>query len=166
VNGDFFSYGSYKPSGLAMSDGKRWPGTQPGGWHGTLFMNGRHVQVARRGDHVPKWAEDAISGRPAVLAGGRVITDYSAEPDKARPSRRTGVGLSRDGRGMYIVAVESPISAKDLGRLMKRYGAHDGMSFDSGGSAQLYVRGRGLVQQSSDPGGRRAVANSLLIHAG
>jgi hypothetical protein len=166
INGDFFSYGSYKPSGLAMVDDKRWPDTVPGSWHGTVFMNGRHVKVARQGDEIPSWAEDAVSGRPAVLANGKVITNYSSEPDKARPSRRTGVGLSEDGRVLYLVAVESPISAQDLGRLMKRYGAADGISSDSGGSAQMYIRGRGRVQGSSDPGGRRGVANTILIQAG
>ena len=100
-----------------------------------------------------------------LLNDGALITNYP-EPDKAADSRRTGLGLSKDGRVLFLVAAEGGMSAKDLARLLRQQGAHDGFALDAGGSAQMYQRGRGLVQRSSDAGGRRAVANALMINVG
>ena len=50
--------------------------------------------------------------------------------------------------------------------LLRRQGAWEAMTMDAGGSAQMYQKNRGLVQRSSDSGGQRAVANSILIQAG
>lgn len=166
INGDFFSYGSYRPSGLAKTNGRTWAGTSGQSWEAAIAWRGRNVSVTRRSDRAPDFAANVVSGRPAIVSGGRVISDYHNDPTKALPSRRTGAGVSRDGRLLYLVAVESPISARALGRLLRRHGAWDALSMDSGGSAQLYQRGRGLVQRSSDPGGERRVANTLLIQAG
>ena len=58
------------------------------------------------------------------------------------------------------------MSATDLARLLRQQGAHDGFALDAGGSPQMYQADRGLVRRSSDPGGRRAVANALMINVG
>ena len=65
---------------------------------------------------------------------------------------------------LFLVAVEGGLSAKELGRLMKRVGADDAMAMDDGGSAQMFEKGRGYVQRSSDPGGERRIANAILIN--
>jgi exopolysaccharide biosynthesis protein len=103
-----------------------------------------------------------VSARPTVLKDGHVATSFP-EPDKAGAHRRTGVGVSKSGRVLYLVASEGAMTAKDLGRLLKKVGADDGMAMDAGGSAQMWMKGRGYVQRSSDPGGTRRVANAILI---
>ena len=164
INGDFFSYGSYKPSGLAMKNGKEW-GSQGATWEAGLVWKGQHAQIQRSSADPADWAKNVVSARPMVLNDGKLVTNFP-EPDKAAASRRTGLGLSKDGRTLYLVAAEGGMTAKDLARFMRQHGAHDAFALDAGGSAQLYQKGRGLVQRSSDPGGRRAVANALLIDVG
>ena len=161
INGDFFSVGkNYAPSGAAMSNGKKWGGEA---WEPGLVFRGQHAQMKGYNTSIPAWARNAVSARPTVLRDGKVVTDYP-EHDKSLPSRRTGVGVSKSGRVMYLVAVEGGLSAKELGRLMKKVGADDAMAMDAGGSAQMYQKGRGYVQRSSDPGGERRIANAILIN--
>ncbi|MDP2344598.1 MAG: phosphodiester glycosidase family protein [Deltaproteobacteria bacterium] len=164
INGDFFSYGSYKPSGMNMKNGREW-GTAGATWESGLVWKGQHAQIQRSSSDPADWASNVVSARPMVLNDGRPVTHFP-EPDKAAPNRRTGLGLSKDGRMLFLVAAEGGMSGNDLGRFLRQHGAHEGFALDSGGSAQLYQRGRGLVQRSSDPGGRRVVANALLINVG
>lgn len=165
INGDFFSAGvGYKTSGAAMTNGQRWPSSANGDpWEPALVWKGRHAAIKGNGSALPPWAKNAVSARPLVLRDGVVVTSYP-EADKAAESRRTGVGVSRSGRMMFLVAVEGGLTAKELGRLMKRVGADDAMAMDAGGSAQMFEKGRGYVQRSSDPGGERRIANAILIN--
>lgn len=50
-------------------------------------------------------------------------------------------------------------------KFMRSLGADDGFALDAGGSAQLFVKGRGMVQRSTDPGGARAVANVIMVQS-
>lgn len=168
INGDFFSPGqSYKPSGVAMTNGVRWPGTGPG--EPMLAFRGGHAEIVQRGSG-PEWMRNAVSARPQVLKDGKVVTRY-AEPDKAVGNPRTAAGVSKDGRVLYLIAAGgrdsrgAGLTAAQTGRLMKSLGADDAIAMDAGGSAQMYQRGRGMVQRSSDPGGHRAVANVIMIQA-
>jgi exopolysaccharide biosynthesis protein len=167
INGDFFSFGSFRPSGLAMTDGKKWDGTSSG-FEGHLAFNGHHAELVMPNHKSPEWATNAVSSRPTVLSNGKLVL---SDPAKNERSARTGMGLSKSGRVAYLVAVEgksgvSGLTATGLGKLLKSLGADDAQALDGGGSAQLYVKGRGMVQKSTDPGGARAVANVLMVQAG
>jgi len=172
INGDFFSWGSYKPSGLDRSGGKSW-GTADG-WEPSLAFSGQHAQFVPSHGARDGWMDNLISARPMVLANGKTVTSYGAGmyPDRMA---RTGVGLSKNGRVLYLVAAEGNsggkgLKAAEMGELLRRQGAWTAMAMDSGGSAEMYQKGRGMVLESSDRtvghGSRRPVANALLIHAG
>ncbi|MFO0598873.1 MAG: phosphodiester glycosidase family protein [Myxococcaceae bacterium] len=166
INGDFFSWGSYRPSGLAVTNGKQWAGTS-NGFEGFLAFNGRHAEVAPPRTHNPDWSRNVISSRPTVLIDGKAT---ATDPAKNERSARTGIGLSKSGRVLYLVAVEGKsgvrgLTGTELGKFMHSLGADDGVAMDSGGSAQLFVGGRGMVQRSTDPGGARAVANVLMVQS-
>ena len=167
INGDFFSWGSNRPSGLAITDGQQWSGTSRG-FEGNLAFNGRHAEVMKPNAKNPGWSRNVVSGRPTVLTDGKLVL---SDPNKNEVSARTGMGLSKSGRVLYLVAVEghsgsSGLRASELGKFLRSLGADDGIALDSGGSAQLSVKGRGMVQRSTDPGGARAVANVLMVQAG
>ena len=167
INADFFSWGSFKPSGFAMTNGKAWAGTADRNFEGFLAFTGRHSQVVKPYGRNPDWGRNAVAGRPSVLKDGQPIL---SDPSKNDRSARTGLGLSKDGRVLYLVAVEGKsgvrgLKASELGGLLKSLGASDGIALDSGGSAQLFVKGRGMVQRSTDPGGSRAVANVLVVQS-
>lgn len=167
INGDFFSFGSFKPSGLAVTGNKQWANTEPG-FEGFMAFNGHHAELVTPFHKKPEWATNVVSGRPTVLSNGKAVLSDPAKNDK---SARTGLGMSKSGRVAYMVAVEGRsgvfgLTAQGLGKLLKSLGADDGLALDSGGSAQLYVKGRGMVQKSTDPGGSRGVANVLMVQAG
>lgn len=150
INADFFSWGSYTPSGFAMTGGKTWAGTSDRNFEGFLSFTGRHAQVVKPYGRNPEWSRNAVAGRPSVLKDGHPILSDPAKNDR---SARTGLGLSKDGRVLYLVAVEGKsgvrgLKATQLGSLLKSLGASDGIALDSGGSAQLFVKGRGMVQRS------------------
>lgn len=167
INADFFSYGSYRPSGFAMTGGKAWAGTSDKNFEGFLAFTGRNAKVVKPYGKNPEWSHNAVSGRPSVLKDGQPILSDPAKNDR---TARTGLGLSQDGRVLYLVAVEGKsgargLKATELGTLLKSLGAHDGLALDSGGSAQLFVKGRGMVQRSTDASGSRAVANVLMVQS-
>jgi hypothetical protein len=172
INGDFFSWGSYKPSGLDRANGKSWGNAD--GWEPSLAFSGAHAQFVPSHGARQGWMDNMVSARPLVLANGRTVTRYGAGmyPDRMA---RTGVGLSKSGRVLYLVAAEGNsggkgLRAAEMGELLRRQGAWTAMAMDSGGSAEMYQKGRGMVLESSDKtvghGSRRAVANALLIQAG
>ena len=58
------------------------------------------------------------------------------------------------------------MSMTELATFMIRVGCHEAMAFDGGGSASMYVLGRGIASTSVGGGGRREerhIGNSLLI---
>jgi peptidoglycan hydrolase-like protein with peptidoglycan-binding domain len=167
INADFFSWGSFKPSGFAMTAGKAWAGTSDKNFEGFLAFTGRNAEVVKPYGKNPAWSRNAVSGRPSVLKDGEAIL---SDPTKNDRSARTGLGLSKDGRVLYLVAVEGKsgvrgLRATELGAVLKSLGAYDGLALDSGGSAQLFVKGRGMVQRSTDASGSRAVANVLMVQS-
>ncbi|MFT3713244.1 MAG: phosphodiester glycosidase family protein [Archangium sp.] len=166
INGDFFSWGSFKPSGLAVTNGKQWNGTSRG-FEGFLAFNGRHAGVMKPNSSNPDWSENAVSARPTVLVDGKLTLSDPAKNDR---SARSGIGISKDGRTLYLVAVQgrsgvNGLTATELGKFMRSLGADDALAMDSGGSSQLYVKGRGMVQKSTDPGGSRGVANVVMVQS-
>lgn len=168
INGDFFSFGSFAPSGLAETKGQRWSGTSTG-FEPSIAFTGRHAELLDHGHHgEPGWADNVVSARPQMLKDGQVLTTPPGGMNER--TARTGLGLSKSGRVLYLVAVEGRsgvkgLTATELGQLLKKLGADDGMAMDGGGSAQMYQRGRGLVKPSTDPGGRRGVANVLMVQS-
>lgn len=168
INGDFYSFGSFKPSGFAMSQGKTWANTSDRNFEGFLAFTGHHAELMSPFKKNPAWSRNAVSARPTVLIDGKPAL---SDPNKNDRTARTGLGVSKTGRVVYLVAVEGKsgvkgLTATELGSLLKRLGADDGLAMDSGGSAQMYVRGRGLVQKSTDPLGFRGAANVLMVQAG
>ena len=166
INGDFFAnkrgtHPLYRPSGYAKSNGVVWPLTDVPRFEPSILWTGQHVQVLPGRKPIPEWAQHVVSARPLVLADGKAMTEFD-DPTKAGRSRRTGVGLSEDGRMLVFVASVSA-SATEIGQLLKSAGAYTGFTMDAGGSAQLYLKGHGYAQPSSDgPAGRR-VANVLMV---
>lgn len=82
---------------------------------------------------------------------------------------RTGLGYSQqrdslifcvvDGRGLSVGT-----TTKQLAELMKSAGAYNAFNMDGGGSTSMYVAEYGgPVNKTSDPGGERAVSNSIFV---
>jgi hypothetical protein len=110
---------------------------------------------------------DLLSARERVLAAGRARLSPWVEHD-GRRHPRTGLGLSSDGRTLWIVVIDgrsarsAGATVEELAEAMRALGASDGVKLDGGGSSALYVRDRGVLNAPSD-GRERPVANHLAV---
>lgn len=144
------------------------------------------VQRWQRGDTVRVWLgilPRLADGRPPQqLIGGwpRVVEDsvniaLEAATREGTISRnaearhpRSAVGLSSDGRTLWLVAVDGRsaqsvgMTLVELGDAMRALGAWDALNFDGGGSTTLVVDGR-IVNAPTDATGERPVGNALLV---
>ena len=88
---------------------------------------------------------------------------------------RTAVGVSKDGRTVYLVVVDGRqkglsegITLVELAAWMKRLGCWDAINLDGGGSSTLVVKqpdGSPRIVNSIPGGIQRSVANHLGVHA-
>ncbi len=171
INGDFFGEG-YRPLGLAVGEGQRWPGTRDRSTHGIIAFGDRRAWMPAPADsvsEVPEDIENVVGGRPALIRDGEIVAPTGGTLCASRHPR-TAVGLSADGRTLLLVVVDgrSALSAgmtcRELAGFMRELGAHDALNLDGGGSSALWIRGRGVVNRPSD-GMERAVANHIAIRA-
>jgi hypothetical protein len=121
----------------------------------------------------PQWGAvvDAIGGGPVIVRDGQPVfraneAFSSSQLDPRNP--RTGVGQLANGR-LVIVVVDGRqpgysvgLTNFGLGQLLARLGAVTGTALDSGGSSTMAFNGK-LLNRPSDPGGERAVSESLTL---
>jgi len=117
---------------------------------------------------------EAIGGWPRIVRDGKNTARFEAEEEEAIPANtdrrhpRTAVGISKDARTLYFVVVDGRqansvgITLDHLADLMIRFGAHDAINLDGGGSSTMVVKGR-VVNSPSDLTGERPVSNGLVV---
>lgn len=169
VNGDFFSYETHLPTGLAIGNGDVWHADM-GGSGEILFGDDRaYLNSPGAVSDPPDWARNAVSGRPLLVDDGAPLEAFN-RADCADRHPRTAVGISEDRRTLFLAVVDGRSNASvgmncaELADLMDGLGAWRAMNLDGGGSSTMYVAGRGVVNDPSD-GNQRTVANHLGIQA-
>ncbi len=122
----------------------------------------------------------AIGGGPRLVRAGRKSVEFDKEDftrletlelhRKRHP--RSAVGYDRNRKNLFLVMVEgrheesAGMTMDELADFMIKLGCFEAMGFDGGGSAAMYVLGRGIASKSVGDGGQleeREIANSLLI---
>lgn len=99
-----------------------------------------------------------------VLRDGEVV--ISGNPD-IHP--RTFMGISKDGKTVYSVAVDgrwegsAGVTLDDEGRILKLLGAWHGLNLDGGGSTTMVVHGD--IKNHVSGGAERAVGDALLVYS-
>jgi len=133
------------------------------------------TRVAARLILAPDWPAagitDAIGGGPLIVRNGRAVWTAGEDflPSQLGPRNpRTAVGQRRDGK-ILLVAVDGRrrgysvgLTNFELAQAMVRLGAVTASALDAGGSTTMAFDGK-LLNRPSDPGGERAVAESLSI---
>lgn len=101
----------------------------------------------------------ALGGFFTVLEDGAVLQDFIRRGDS-----RSGVGLSADGKTLFILVVEGerPLQSRGLsypqcGEIFREMGCSDALEFDGGSSAELCINGLSLLSYKNN----RVQANSL-----
>ena len=82
-----------------------------------------------------------------MLDRGKVREDFIRRGDS-----RTGVGLSADGRTLYILLVEGErqrqsrgLSYPQCGQIFKSMGCSDALELDGGSSSELCIMGKSVL---------------------
>ncbi len=134
------------------------------------------------GQVCPVGVEDALSAGPRLLKDGKpTISDVKAPPaagDRTPGAPRTAIGVSKDGRFVWLVVVDGRqagvsegASIEELKTLFLSLGAYDALNLDGGGSSTMVVAGpQGPRVLSSPihtgvPGRERPSANHLGVFA-
>jgi flagellar hook assembly protein FlgD len=121
----------------------------------------------------PSWpdVQQALGGGPAIVRDGKPVfraneAFSSAQLGPRNP--RTAVGQRADGR-ILLVAVDGRQAGYSVGMTnfelalaMMRLGAVTASALDAGGSTTMAFDGQ-VLNQPSDPGGERAVAEALVV---
>lgn len=115
---------------------------------------------------------DVISSAPIVLEDGVVVgpgascTDYLC-----RRHPRTAVGVTATNKVLLMVvdgrkSTSVGMRLDELGRYMKSLGAVDAMNLDGGGSATMWIKGKGVVNDPTDSDGERSVTTAIVVLPG
>lgn len=114
-------------------------------------------------------------GGHALLVENGTIKEYTKDVNSIGGTRaRTAVGISKDGKTVYITSVEGRTkrsqgaSLKELSKFMLDLGSFKAMNLDGGGSTAMVVRELGDVKRTRviNPernSGERAVVNGLGV---
>ena len=178
VNGDLFDPFSFRPRGLAFGGGNTWDDTADDAVAVALrfdqAMGVNHAVIDPPDmilDSLTPETTGVVSGRPILLEGGAVASLFDDDPLIFPYDRgpRTAVGLSEDGRKMYLVVADGwqgpslGMTLEEVANVLASHGAFRAVALDSGSSSTLYVRSEGGLVNAPSDGVERAVANHLGI---
>ena len=140
--------GIHKEAGVLLS--------QPVARYGAIAFklagnDGDYSYVARifasQADEKLKDFEYAFGGFFVVLNRGDVCTEFIRRGDS-----RTGVGLSADGKTLYLLVVEGErldrsrgLSYPQCGEIFKAMGCSQALELDGGSSSDLFVNGKSVL---------------------
>jgi hypothetical protein len=123
----------------------------------------------------PNWPSlgvaDALGGGPVIVRNGRAVWTAGEDflPAQLAPRNpRTGIGQRRNGTIVMVVAdgrrrgYSVGLTNWELAQTLVRLGAVTASALDAGGSSTLAFDG-GLLNRPSDPGGERAVKETLAL---
>lgn len=110
----------------------------------------------------------AISGGGMLVENGKVNTTFTHDISGYQP--RTAIGTSKDGKTLYMVAVDGRGISKgatqtELASLMSEIGCYNAVNLDGGGSTAMVGRlaGENLLSTLNVPTENRKVVNSLGV---
>lgn len=185
INGDFYDpfvpqyiSGNTNLLHLAISEGVLV--SPPNGGASLLISKDNKASIAETDDTTDlKGVWTAISGSFIVLKDGQSLEgDIECQP-------RTGVGISKDGRYMYMIVIDGRqrgysegATTQEMADWLIKLGAYQGLNLDGGGSTTMVKMGNdgkpdvlnspvgwGDFQGASLRGRERFVGNNLGVYA-
>jgi Phosphodiester glycosidase len=153
------------PNGVVLSSGMSGAGA--------AFLKGLpvggQVRVSWRADS--RRVLDIVSGNAQILRNGHVRYRTTCSINMCNRNPRTAIGVTANDRVIMLV-VDGRTSASvgftlhRLGSWMKWLGAVDAVNLDGGGSATMWIKGRGVVNRPTDTSGERPVSNAVVVMPG
>ncbi|MEM7332161.1 MAG: phosphodiester glycosidase family protein [Chloroflexota bacterium] len=182
INGSFYQVnrqsGAFQPIGMVISDGvvenngrSRYPAL--------CISNSNQIGIEAAGI-CPEGTAQGIAGNVLVVNNGNAINARNSRfPGRAnafRPEPRTAVGLSEDGRTMWLVVVDGRqpsysvgMTMDELGEFMAGLGVETAVNLDGGGSSTLVTQnwyGRATTLNSPVHNGIPTLQRPVPTHLG
>jgi len=173
INADYFDV-DMRPLGLAMGACGVWADAMANVRHEEVVAVGDgKVRIFPRKEPLPApepWLAGAVSGWPMVVEDCEPVGKLPGSDHFTRaPHPRTAVGLSGDGKQLYLVVVDGRregapgMTLPELAQFMDELGACTAVNLDGGDSSAMWVRDH-IVNQPSDLVERK-VADHLAVVA-
>ena len=150
VNGTFFNVRTYETFGNLVTGGRL---VQHRDWddRGTALVIGRDRRGRLHGLRDPGWPDYqrswlVLPAGPQLLRDGKIALNPQREgfQDPLIFSRkpRTALGLSDEGRTLWVVTIRQEVDLEEEAKLMQRLGVTDALNLDGGTSVGLATSGR------------------------
>lgn len=144
LNGGYFDEKG-NSLGLRVCDGRRFGRLHPANW-GVFYIHKNRVGSMRAGIlHTRDFTREYSSLRriaQAVQCGPRLVVKGRVTDLKPQTARRSGIGITRDGRVVLAVA-DDVLSFSSWANVWARrdlLDCPDALNLDGGGSTQLYLK--------------------------
>lgn len=170
INADYFDE-QLNPIGLSMGACGTWTkGQKVPRKQGLVAIGKKRAEIQGNTMRTRRWMSGAVSGWPLINRNCAPITSLPGSDHFTNaPHPRTAVGLSKDGKTMYLVVTDGRregvpgLTLPELAQFMDELGACIAMNLDGGGSSAIWIADR-IVNQPSD-GTERKVGNHLAVVA-
>jgi len=176
INGDYFDEKQH-PLGLSAGACGVWTrGQKLERRQGLVGVGRRRAEIQQNTMTKKRWMSGAVSGWPLLNKGCAPLAKLpGSDHFTLAPHPRTAVGLSKNGKTMYIVVADGRregvpgMTLPELAAFMDELGACVAMNLDGGGSSAMWLDVEGepkgkLVNRVSD-GVERNVGNHLAVVA-
>lgn len=164
--------------GLGVSDGNlvAQPVSTPGQNAALLINRKNKVSIVETTESTDlSDVFNAVTGSGIIVQDGLNVGDQTPYGDGAHPNPRTAVGLSQDGRYLYLVAIDGRQPGYSIGTtheetadLMIAFGCYTAINLDGGGSTDMVEdngHGGATIVNRPSGGTERYDANQLGIRA-
>lgn len=160
INGGFFTP-EHRSIGLIVNDGKQLSPLHRTSWWSVFQIDGNGPAIVQ-----PSKYRSRQGLEMALQCGPRLTIDGRIPKLKESVSKRSAIGITRDGKVVIAITEGYGISMKELARRMKGspfqggLGCPNSMALDGGSSSQLYAK-IGKFERSI--GGLTKVTNGIAV---
>lgn len=160
INGGFFTP-EHRSIGLIVNDGKQLTPLHKTSWWSVFRMKGERATIVQ-----PSNYNGSAGVEMALQCGPRLTIDGRIPKLKESVSKRSAIGITRDGKIVIAITEGYGISMKELAMRMKGspfqggLGCPNSMALDGGSSSQLYAK-IGKFERSI--GGLTKVTNGIAV---
>jgi len=160
INGGFFTP-EHKSIGLIVNEGKKLNPLHRTSWWSVFQIEGGKPSIVR-----PSSYKGGSGVEMAIQCGPRLTVDGSTPKLKESVSKRSAIGIARDGKVVVMITEGSGISMKELARRMGGspfqggLGCPNSMALDGGSSSQLYAK---IGKFELSIGGLTKVTNGIAV---
>ena len=134
INTHRFSVPQFRYAMLVLSEGET-------GYHAKILSHQADIY-----EDTNEKAEFCIGGYFVVLKDGKLFDSSGRNFSYTSKNARTALGLSKDGKTLYILAAEGKkkstgLTYPECAKILLSLGASDAMEFDGGGSSSILING-------------------------